>query len=256
MSDAAVEKKHRSPAYPFISLRKAVERAEQFYRQERRHAAHLSTAAKHWGYKEKSSGGLQTISALKQFGLLEDEGSGGDRRVKLTDLAFAILLDEVSGSPERAAALKKAALSPKLYAEMFAKWGIALPSDENIRTFLKRDKSFNDEAVTGVIKDFRDTLEYSKLGDADTIAGKEEGDVEIPPAVAQPHMQDVQPLTPTTKPAIQPPVPIGSAREISLLNEGEAVLQWPASISLASVEELEEWLSFVVRKLKRRAQEA
>lgn len=197
---------------------------------------------------------LPTISALKQFGLLEDEGSGGDRRVKLTGLAFSILLDEVPDSPERAAALKKAALHPKLYAEMFGKWGTALPSDENIRTFLKRDKSFNDEAVTGVIKDFRDTLEYSKLGDADTIeANKEESGQDAPPPLVEPKMQDVTPLTPLLMKS-PPPPPAGTVREVSLLDEGEAVLQWPAAISMTSVAELEEWLNLVVRKLKRRAQ--
>src|SRR5262249_30704554 len=121
------------------------------------------------GYKEKSSGGLQTISALKQYGLLEDAGSGAGRRVKLTDLAFKIFLDEVPGSPEKAAALQQAALRPKLFAEMFEKWGDDLPSDETIRTFLKRDKSFNDEAVTGVISDYKDTLEYARITRADKI---------------------------------------------------------------------------------------
>lgn len=167
MADA--EKKHRSPAYPFIPLKKALERAHVLYQHERRHPTALPVAAKHWGYGEKSSGGLQTVSALKQYGLVEDVGGTTGRRVKLSELALAILLDEVPDSADRAAALKRAALSPKLYAEMFEKWGVELPSDESLRTYLKRDKLFNDDAVGGVIKDYKDTLEYANLSNSDKI---------------------------------------------------------------------------------------
>src|SRR5689334_2255157 len=98
MADADKEKKHRSPAYPFIPLQKAVERAATLYERNKRHSTPLAVAAGLWGYKEKSSGGLQTVSALKQFGLLLDEGSGDKRHVRLTELAFRILLDEVPDS--------------------------------------------------------------------------------------------------------------------------------------------------------------
>ncbi len=45
---------------------------------------------------------------------------------------------------------------------------------------------------------------------------------------------------------------IGIAREVSTLDEGEAVLQWPATVSKESVQELEAWLNLVLKKLKRR----
>jgi hypothetical protein len=171
MADA--EKKHRSPAYPFIPLKKALERAKTLYQHERRHPTALTVAAKHWGYGEKSSGGLQTISALKQYGLLDEVPGGGARRVKLSDLALGILLDEVPNSPDRITAIKRAALNPKLYAEMFEKWGVELPSDESIRTYLKRDKLFNDDAVGSVIKDYKDTLEHSNLTVSDKLPADE-----------------------------------------------------------------------------------
>lgn len=95
----------------------------------------------------------------------------------------------------------------------------------------------------------------SKLGDADTIeANKEEsGQDDPPPPLVEPKMQDYTSLTPLPIKA-PPPPPAGSVREVSVLDEGEAVLQWPAAISMTSVAELEEWLNLVVRKLKRRAQ--
>jgi hypothetical protein len=42
------------------------------------------------------------------------------------------------------------------------------------------------------------------------------------------------------------------SREIASFPEGEAVLYWPSSISTDSVNEMEEWLAFLVAKLKRR----
>lgn len=41
--------------------------------------------------------------------------------------------------------------------------------------------------------------------------------------------------------------------EISTLDEGEAILQYPEGLNPASVADLEEWLSLVLRKLKRRS---
>lgn len=163
------DKKHRSPAYPFISLEAAIARAKQTWEKDRQHSSPIAVAATHWGYGAKSSGGLQTVSALKQFGLMEEEGGGPPRKVKLTELAKKILLDEVHGSPQRAAAIKKAALSPKLYAELWQKWGSNLPSDEAFRTYLRLEREFNEMAVQAVLDSYKDTITFAKLEESDRI---------------------------------------------------------------------------------------
>lgn len=71
---------------------------------------------------------------------------------------------------------------------------------------------------------------------------------------------------PPQDPRVPPPLPahlatafkpvVGMAREVSMLDEGEAMLQWPATVSSESVAELEAWLQLVIKKLKRRAGEA
>ena len=91
--------RHRSPAYPSINIDEAVERARVLYEKEGEHPALVRTAAAHWGYKPKSSGGLMVISALKAYGLLIDEGSGADRKVRLSDDGIAIVQDEREISP-------------------------------------------------------------------------------------------------------------------------------------------------------------
>jgi hypothetical protein len=50
---------------------------------------------------------------------------------------------------------------------------------------------------------------------------------------------------------LQPPV--GVVREVSGFEEGEALLQWPATLSAENVQELEDWLMLVIKKLKRRS---
>ena len=100
-------RKIRSPSFPFISLREAIDQARAFYEAEQRNAARPETAAAHWGYSPKSSGGKQTIAALRAFGLIE-----GDTLVKLSGRALRILLDERGASEERERLLKQAALMP------------------------------------------------------------------------------------------------------------------------------------------------
>src|SRR6266849_5617157 len=120
-SDDAGKKRTRSPAYPFINLETALKRAKEFHDQEIRNAASVKVAVKHWGYEEKSSGGLQTIAALISFGLLKDDGIGDKRKLQLTQNALRILLDQRPDSIERAQLIKQAALAPKIHHELWKK---------------------------------------------------------------------------------------------------------------------------------------
>src|SRR2546427_2432659 len=101
-------KKMRSPAYPGINLEIALKRARGLYDRERRNAVAFSVAVSYWGFGPKSSGGLVSVAAMKSFGLIEDiERGAGGRVIKLTDLAFRILLDDRQDSIDRAALIKQ-----------------------------------------------------------------------------------------------------------------------------------------------------
>lgn len=123
----------RSPSFPFISLSQALERARQFYDAEKRSAAPYKVAAKHWNYSESSSGAAQTVGALKNYGLMVDEGSGPSRKVRLSEMALRILLDSRPDSSEKAALMRKAALSPSIAAKVNATHPDGLPSDATLR---------------------------------------------------------------------------------------------------------------------------
>src|ERR1700676_948541 len=144
------KKRLRSPAYPFINLETAIKRAKTFHEKEGRNAAPLTVAAKHWGYEPKSSGSTQTAAALMSFGLMQDEGTGDKRKVKLTPTALKILLDTRSDSSEKDALIKQAALRPRIHQQIWAKWPSGV-SDENLKHALLFDWEvpFNENTVEG-----------------------------------------------------------------------------------------------------------
>jgi len=160
----------RSPAYPAINLETAVKRAKEFYANEHRNPSTLTVVVGHWGFAEKSSGGLTTAAALKSFGLMRDLEGTGVRKVQLTELALRIVLDERPDSRERAEAIKKAALLPKMHIFLWNKYGPELPSDANLRHELIFDWKFNENAVADFIQEYRQTISFAKLTESDKIS--------------------------------------------------------------------------------------
>lgn len=165
-------KKIRSPSFPFISLREAVDRARAFYEAEQRNAARPETAAAHWGYSPKSSGGKQTIAALRAFGLIE-----GDTLVKLSGRALRILLDEREASEERERLLKQAALLPPLHSRLWERYGADLPSAQTLRLSLILDEGFNENSVDDFLTEYKETLEFARLRVAEGVAPRPKPDL-------------------------------------------------------------------------------
>jgi hypothetical protein len=173
-------KRTRSPAYPFVNLETAIARAKEFYDKEQRNAANVNVAMAHWGFTDESSSGASTIAALTSFGLLQDEGIGDKRKVRLTPNALRVLLDTRPDSKERAELIKQMALTPKIHQQLWEKWGNDLPSDAQLRHTLLLDwpVPFNENAVDGFIREYRDTIAFAKLSESDTVASevKDNGD--------------------------------------------------------------------------------
>jgi hypothetical protein len=164
-------KKARSPQFPFISLEKSVARAREFDAAYGQNTGRVGNAVKVWGYAEKSSGGIQTIAALVAFGLIEDEGSNEARKLRLTPLAATILKDKRAGAAE--AAIKTAALKPKVLADLWKEWGANRPPNADCISTLHLDKRFTEEAASRLLKIYDDTIKYAKLAASD---GKTDND--------------------------------------------------------------------------------
>lgn len=242
------KKRTRSPAYPAYGLEDSISKAHLLYKQEDRHPVPVEVAMQHWGYKSTSSGGIQSISSLKQFGLLDEDGGSANREVRLSQLALTILLHE-NDSEERAEAIRIAALNPKIHREMWDKYSGKLPSDASIKVYLTLNREqgvFNKDAVDGFIEQFRATIEYAQLTDFDKIQDKPTGDQQ--PKANPPDDDEVQPSRHDRK---KRTVATGSKQDVYTLEEGDVILEWPTGLSKDSVADIEDWLGLMIRKLKR-----
>ncbi|HKY99123.1 MAG TPA: hypothetical protein VJL35_14805 [Gemmatimonadaceae bacterium] len=161
--------KQRSPEHPGVSLEEAVERAGDFYKYESFNYAPADVAKRHFGYGPKSSSGMRLIAALKHYGLFEEDGSGHERRLRLTPLARNILLDRREDPTEREDALRTAALNPAIYRTLWKYWNGNLPSDPNMEFELIRKFKFNPDSVRPFIKDFKATVTFAKLAQSDSL---------------------------------------------------------------------------------------
>ena len=178
MTEQAMEvrkrKRSRSPSYPGIDLGEAIERVTALHDKEGKHAAPINAILADWGYKAGSGPGLVAFAALKKFGLLVEEGSGPNRKGRLSDEAVAIIVDRRPDSPDRLRRIQEAALRPLIHQELWEKYGADLPSEETLRYELQVEKSFTDRAVREFIPEYKRTIEFAHLADRDKLSGQAE----------------------------------------------------------------------------------
>lgn len=224
---------HRSPSYPYINLGEAIAHARAIYQQEKRTPTSAAVIAAHIGFPKLTGPAGRVLSALKQYGLLDDN----EGKLRLSDAAFKILMLQ-DGSVEREELIKKAGLKPQLFKELLNHYKVYypedLPSDATLREYLIFQKKFNPTWVDQFIRIFKTTLDLAKpWGDGYT-GGELAGD-EAPLEV-----QDMEPI-PTQapqrqsnrqQPPSQPPVLAGFKDFPLYLSPSEkAVLYIPATIT-------------------------
>jgi hypothetical protein len=155
--------KGRSPAYPAISLEKAIQRVRQLYIRDKQYAIPVSSLPDIWGYNSLNGPASLTISALKKFGLVNDEGAKDERRIKVTDSAVHIL--NHPSSDARAEAIRNAALLPPIHRELWEAYGASLPSDANLEWRLTRERGFTETGAKEFIREWRETMEFAGIDD-------------------------------------------------------------------------------------------
>jgi hypothetical protein len=275
--------KSRSPNYPLIPLSEALDGIAKVYKLNYKHKVDKKVVAQHLGYGGINGKSLGVISSLSKYGLLEGRGE-----LRVTDDAVTILVDQKDSSA-RQQAIRRAALRPALFAQLNTHFGGVMPSTENLSAYLQKN-GFTPQASQLAGKSYRDTMEFVTREAGDSVKTNDEpppvqaGDwaqwesqgvyqFETPKRVVslspdgsfafvegtttgipadQLRKVDPPPAQTNLGNLMKPAPPVGTVREVSVLDEGEAVLQWPASLSAASVEELEAWLQLVIKKVKRR----
>lgn len=233
--------KARSPDYPAIGLKEAVEKVGAAYAKDYQNKVSRVVLAEHMGYKTLNGKSLGVLSAIGKFGLLE--GRGDETRV--SDLAVTIIAHP-AGSPERLAAIKTAAASPELFAELDSRFQGGRVSDAAIRSWMLTQK-FIPHAADTALRSYRET---KGLVEAE-LAGYS-GEPSVPGAKsASPEVRRLLDQHPSS---IQPPKAKGPMlQEIFNLDEGPVTLSFPGELSPESYEDLKASLELFLRRAQRRA---
>src|SRR5712692_963846 len=105
----AKKERHRSPNYPGVSLKVAVEKISKWYKADGIVASYRDAALAHMGFEKFTGDAGRLLSALKSFGLVQDV----DGRIKLTQRAVEIVARQ-QGDQKRIAAIKEAANGPQI----------------------------------------------------------------------------------------------------------------------------------------------
>jgi hypothetical protein len=151
--------RQRSPNYPAIGLKAAIEKARLLYEADRKAGAPVDAALKHMGFSKRHGQAMAVLSALKKFDLVE-EASG---RIVPTQKAINILVFP-DQDERKIRAIRECALSPEIYRELFEQYKPSgIPSEETLRAELIADKHFNPSAVEGFIRDFKETLTFAGI---------------------------------------------------------------------------------------------
>jgi hypothetical protein len=180
----------RSPSFPFIPLKTAVERLEAFEKKFGRHPTPASRAGLAWGLKGKSSQGDQTLAALKSFGLVKYDGMGAARHVSLTEEGRNYLRAQQDSVKKEI--LKICALRPKIIRKFWASWQADRPTDEVALDKLVLDDRFSDAGARTFLKIYDDTISFAGLSASDKIPelgdeadddadGTPDGEIDPPP---------------------------------------------------------------------------
>ena len=110
----------RSRNFPVCSLEQAVDNVRILKNKEGINPTPKNIAVKYWNLSPTSGTGIRMLSALIQFGLLEEEGRGNERRVYPSALANEIL--ENPDKNQRIKASQEAALKPSLFQETWSRY--------------------------------------------------------------------------------------------------------------------------------------
>lgn len=242
--------KARSPSYPAISLKEAIDRVNAVYGEDYQNAISREVVAKHMGYQSLNGKSLGVLSAVIKYGLLE--GRGNDTRV--SDLAVR-LIAHPPGSPERAEAVRDAARRPELFAELDQRFADGRGSDAAIRSYLLTQK-FIPPAADAALRAYRETKQFVAAESASYTEGQPSSEQLAMPATTEstiPH-KEVSSATEAQAPSvIFDKVPTSMRRAVFDLTEGEVVLTFPDELSPESVSDLQDYLNVFMKKARREA---
>jgi hypothetical protein len=196
-------KKTRSPNFPTVILEKSLSQAQNLLDKYARYPIAWEVAIGTLGYTLKSSGGKQAMATLIAYGLVQTEGSGSEKKIAVSDLAFKILADKRAFSPEREAAIREAALNPPIYQKIIERFPKSLPADDALEWEMVSTYKFNKASVHDFITVFKGTLGFAKVYESGII-GDEINAPETPNQDLPGDKPMIQPETARSRTHVQP----------------------------------------------------
>lgn len=203
MSTDMKPKKTRSPNFPTVTLEKSLSQAQTLLDKYSRFPVAWEVGISALGYTLKSSAGKQAMATLSAYGLIQAEGSGSEKKIAVSDLAFKILADKRAFSLDREAAIKEAALKPAIYQKIIERFSKSPPADDVLEWELVSTYKFNKASIHDFITVFKGTLDFAKVYESDII-----GDEITPPEAPFQELQGdkpmIQPEAARSRTSVQP----------------------------------------------------
>lgn len=162
MEEKVSEKKkrnvRRSPNFPIVDLKSAIENVQKIYKADGRAGSRRTAIFKHLGYGGSHGVSRSTLSAMKKFGLLKEEGE----MVYLTKEAEILVMS--SDEEKKKNVIKSCALKPEIYKNLWEQYErTGFPSDHTLKDTLIWEYKFNEKSVDGFILNFRNTLSFAGI---------------------------------------------------------------------------------------------
>lgn len=167
----------RSPNYPNIALKTALDHTRKLWAEEKRSQFPGLVAVRHMGFGSLNGTSRGHLAGVKHYGLLKEVG---ESTFALTPLAIEIMAHPAD-SLEARAAIQKAALTPKLFREIRDKYPEA--SSDTIKAYLITQREFGDDAAKKAIKNYRDAMEFAQFDSGDYTAANDDVEPEDKPAM-------------------------------------------------------------------------
>ena len=258
------KRRNRSPGYPAFGLGEAIERVTELYKSVWNNAVGVDAACEVWDLSFSSSTGKRTLSALTQFGLLENEGKVDARMVKLSQRALSVVEDPDGVTEAHDVAIKEAALTPATYQKTWERWGPRFPADDRITPWLVQQLGFNPNSTAQFLEAFRATIRFvgldnleqtNEIDHSDDAGDKRQPDSDQrnvqkggsggqKPLADESRAKARAPMTDTTIVEHARPKPEIHDFSIPLRGAGVAVLSVSVPLSDHNFTQLEEWLKW------------
>ncbi len=149
-----------STRFPFLNLSKALDRGQKIFAADKGGKGLLSPVAfSAWGYSDKSSGGFQTVGALRGYGILAAEGSKEEKVLRLTEDARLYFNTEIEDDRRRLRS--QFAARPPLFAHLLERWENGTVDDAVARTILKTEIGLNDQSARAALGIYKDNLSFA-----------------------------------------------------------------------------------------------